>query len=202
MATINQNDDGTTQLKSTLPQLDQIRLDSLNDAINTATIRNAAMTSEITRLTKKYGSNDQRVKIMTARVAQYPAVVQVMNTEVTRSSSTLPVVTKDKWLVQGHVYDTGMIPVQGVTVFFVNSDGAGISSLGFACTDKGGFYYVQGNTDVLTQLGDQSIFLSISDTTKKVLYKGTSPITLIVGSVNYQSVFLMKEGCQSPPFAG
>lgn len=201
MAAINQNDDGTTQLKSTLLQLDQLRLDALNNAIYTASINNAAMTSEMTRLTKKHGSNDSRVKIMAARVAQYPAVVQAMNTEEARSSSTLPIVTMDTWLIQGRVFDMDMNPMQGVTVFFVNADGAGIRPLGFGCTDKSGFYFIQGTAAVLQQIDGQSFFLSVSDSTKKILYTGTSSITFLIGKVNYQNIFLTKQTCQSTPFS-
>ena len=162
------------------------------------------------RLVNRLGAEDPRVLELNGVIASNQLRTRALKLEVNRASASVAHADERDWTLHGYVWNQDLVGQPHLTVAPYDREGHWVQPLGYACTDKKGYFklsYRQPSEKEVGEMGtfkkSLEIFVRISDQKKKVLATDQKPLKLELGQVEYREIFLGDEpaSCQ-PPDAG
>lgn len=175
---------------------DEERLRGLQGLDRLRKIKTVNMKREKERLIKKRGAKDPRVQSLESKEKSNELLTRNLNLEIERAKTDVSTFNKDAWNLYGYVRDRDSKGVPNLTVGLYDENGKWIKQLGYACTDKRGFFsiiYPQKGKTTKEISESMKLFIHVSDRKKNVLYKDPDPLYLKIGQVDYREIYLPEE---------
>lgn len=181
-------------------KLDEQRLAGLQEEKNTQLIKDAVLQREMQRLEAKHGKDHPEVQAAESRVMYNREMFASLDKEIEKASIKTEKLPTNGWRVHGRVFDSETKAVKGVTVFLSDQNKRWIEIFGNSCTTEVGYYALTADEKIIdkNQTG-QSLFLSVSDKNKKILYTSTEALIPAKGIIIYRDIYLNDESCVPPP---
>jgi len=210
---------------------DPLRADNLAQLTTVRQVKSKGQQRELKRLQQKYGNNHPRVQVLEQKLAVNQVLVKTLDIETKRARVDFPIATKDTWILHGYVYQQRLqerVPLVGVNVVVAEPSGKPIEEVGFACTDKTGYFQLKYPPDKTkgtkkparngTQLRpkpqaeastaidilqvadpDQVVFFAqVLDRKGTLLHSDDQPINPELGQVDYLEIIVGEPPCPSP----
>jgi len=145
-------------------------------------------------LKAEYGPNDAGVKRAEAALAA--ATAASSNLALVHQQITIPEpeVAPGGWALYGHVFTAERKPVEGFTVFLVDTAKVYQQAYGFAYTDQDGYFVLQfQGSPAAAAAGDTSpgeLFIAVADLKARLVHLSTAPFQPVIGIATYHRVVL------------
>ena len=181
-------------------KLDEQRLAGLQEEKNTQLIKDEVLQREMKRLEAKHGKDHPEVQAAESRVMYNKEMFVSLDKEIEKASIKTEKLPSNGWRVHGRVFDSETKAVKGVTVFLSDQNKRWIEIFGNSCTTELGYYALTADEKIIdkNQTG-QSLFISVSDKNKKILYTSTEALVPAKGIIIYRDIYLNGESCVPPP---
>ncbi len=157
------------------------------------------------RLSKKLGANHPRVMELTNTIEVNRGLIRDLEVQRDHSRAEIPVADENTWILHGFVRDKNFKGIPTLTVALYDQQGKWVEQLGYACTDKTGYFklsYSHMRDDRekpwfitlagKTRQGPQ-VFIRISDQKGMFLYTDKQSLTPEPGQVDYREILLGDE---------
>jgi chitodextrinase len=192
------------QIDTVFTTLDRQRTQGLERLQQMQTIQNTALQQEQKRLIAKYGEDHPRVQKINARLTYNQGVEKDLNQEIERSQIEVRQFDPNTWKGHGLVLDKNEVGIQGLTVSFADQKGNWIRELGYACTDKRGYFTIvyPPKTGQSASIPDsQPIFLTVTDPNRRLLHRECTPRYFKIGQIEFWRIILGDDdnSCETPP---
>jgi hypothetical protein len=201
MATTDNNDQENFKIISTsINDIETERSSALVDSRATQVIINNDLQKELTRLTAKYGADNERVVSMSKRVSYQPMILAALDQEASRVNTKPPAFDGTGWQLTGRVYDAAGNPVKNMTVFLTEDGKTSIAGVDFSCTPADGSFVLNVSSDAIRKLKEnKNLRVGVSDSNQKLVYTSKDTFTPTVGVVSNYPIFLNDGQCTAPP---
>ena len=181
-------------------KLDEQRLAGLQEQKNTQLIKDEVLQREKNRLAAKHGDTHPEVQEAENRIAYNKQMFTGLDQEIEKASIKTEPLPGNGWRVHGRVFDSESKAVKGVTVFLSDQNKRWIEIFGNSCTNELGYYSLTADEKVLDKIDrGQSLFLSVSDKNKKIIYTSTEALVPAKGIIILRDIYLKQDSCVSPP---
>lgn len=193
---LNENSNPTTDAEASVvivdsvKMLDDERLAGLKEFQQHQGLRNSILQEEKTRLESKYGSDHPVVQEINTRLDMHENLNAGLDQEISKSSIKNDPLPAGSWRIHGKVYDSGIAPVQGYSVFLGDISGNWNKKTGNSCTDETGYYSLTLVEKVAQSLEKQPLYLIVSNKDKKIVYMDSEPINVKRGTIIYRDIIL------------
>ena len=193
--------------ESDLAATDSARAEALEGLQQLSTAKINYLQRSRARLVDRLGAEDPRVLELNGVIASNQLRTRALKVEVDRASAGTVDADSRGWAVHGYVWNQDSVGQPNLTVATCDRDGQWVRSLGYACTDKKGYFklsYRQSSEKGVDEMGtfnkSPEIFIRVSDQKKNVLTTDERPLRLELGQVEYREIFLGGEraSCQPP----
>lgn len=197
---ITENKAIASTIDGSINQLDKQRAQELSNLIQIQQAKQNILKNEQDRLSK-INSNDPRIQSINNRLSYNGQLFSGLDIMTARANIQTTPLPANAWRLQGYVYYKDKGPASGVTVFFVDGNHQWVRSLGNACTNETGYYSVTVDEKVAGSPEMQTIYLSVSDKDKKIVYLDSEPLIVKKGMIIYRDIILSesKNTCVPPP---
>ena len=194
MATQRLGDEQIRQrLDKSITSLDQHRTTGLIRTQLLQTNKDKALRKERVRLEKKYGTNHPRVAKIVNRLDYNQAVLPEIETEIALSQIKVPEFDANTWMMHGRVFCQNGNPQPNLAVSLYDEEGQWIKEYGYACTNDLGYFSIQveGTEGAeCDSASEKPLYLTVTDSSFKVLHRETRPFYLAVGIIDYRRIVL------------
>lgn len=130
-------------LATGLDQWDTHRAALLTELAAAREARGAVLAREQVRLTAKLGAEHPRVRAIAAEIEINGPLVRDLRLEAETAVIPTAVPESDTWIVHGHVRDAQGEGIAGLTVAPYTEQGVWDQAMGYACTDRAGYYRLE-----------------------------------------------------------
>ncbi|TLD40855.1 MAG: hypothetical protein JETT_2874 [Candidatus Jettenia ecosi] len=157
------------------------------------------------RLSKKLGANHPRVMELTNTIEVNRGLIRDLEVQRDHAGTEIPGIDENTWILHGFVRDKHFKGIPTLTVALYDQQGKWVEQLGYACTDKTGYFklsYSHMRDDRekpwFTTLADKTrqgpqVFIRISDQKGMLLYTDKQPVIPEPGQVDYREILLGDE---------
>ena len=187
----------------------RIGLEGLNKV---RSVKAQRLEREKSRLTKKLGANHSRVSLLTNKINVNQGFIGDLEIVIEHAKTEVPTVDERAWVLHGHVRNKELKGIPNLTVALYDEKGNWIRQLGYACTDRAGYFklsYSRTKEDVdkpeiTTGAGQtttgRELFIHVLDQNGNHLCTDVESITPELGSVDYREIILGDDvGICKPP---
>jgi hypothetical protein len=192
----------TTNTNSNLSQLREQIASGLSEAdvraANTAGQLELVLQARVSRLTRnasalkaQYGPDDPAVKQAEAVASAGQTAARHAAAVKEQLATPAPQVSGRGWALHGRVFDSGLQPLAGYTVFLVDAEKTFQRAFGFAYTDKTGYFLINYPGGTNTAAG---LFVEVADANGNPVYLSADPFAPEPGSATYQDIVLNANG--------
>jgi hypothetical protein len=188
--------DRFNKLDSTFTTLDQQRAQGLEQLKTMQVMHNTALEQEQKRLSAKYGEDHPRVQAAASRLTYNQGLFRDLDGEIGRSQISIPSVDANTWLAHGFVLDGKGVGIEGLTISFFDGQNQWIRGIGYACTDRRGYFAISYKTE---QPDDQPLFLNVADKNQRSLYRDPNPRVVKLGLIDFWQIVLSDSAADCPP---
>ena len=188
-------------IDSSVTQLDEQRLQELNNLRQLQEIKNEVYKLERSRLVNKYGEDHPRVQKADLRLSYNKKMIPGLDKEIERAKTKNEPLPNNAWRVHGRVFNKPSDPALGVTVYLSDEKKNWIRELGNTCTNEAGYYSLTVDEKLIGRVEKRPLFLSVSDKSQQKLYQDPDPLFAFKGLIDYRDVYLNVESCVTPPAA-
>lgn len=159
------------------------------------------------RLVNRLGAEDPRVLELNGVIASNQLLTRALKLEVDRASAIVADADERGWSLHGYVWNQDLVGQPNLTVAPYDRDGHWVRPLGYACTDKKGYFKLSYRQSSEREVGEMEafnksleIFVRVSDQKKNVLAADQKPLKLELGHVEYREIVIGDEqaSCQPP----
>jgi hypothetical protein len=161
-----------------------------------------------TRLINRLGAKDPRVLELDGIIASNQRLTRAVKLEVDRAKTNTVEEDEQSWILHGYVRNQDGKGQPSLTVALSDRAGQWVRLLGYACTDKNGYFKLsyhqstEKGTEAMAVAADISpkMFIWISDHKETVLYRDKTPMSVVLGEIQYREIILgdENESCQPP----
>lgn len=190
------------KIDTSVNQMDSLRGMGLNDFDNIQSVKNEISLREQKRLTEKYGKAHPRVIQAESRNKYYGQMVIGLESEKEKATLKTEKFEANSWRLHGKVFDEKLNPIEGLTIYFSDSNKQWIEQLGSYCTDKIGYFTLTITEHLIEKLKDMPIFTSVSDKNKKVICIAKNAVQITKSKIDYIEILIKDGGCVEPPTRG
>jgi hypothetical protein len=191
-------------LNQGLESADPMRVTSLTRLARVRSVREAELKREQERLKAKLGANHPRVTAIAAKIDANRELKRDVELGLSRAATPAARPDKNGWILHGHVRDRSRQGMPNLTVGLYNERSQWVEELGYACTDKAGYFRLcpalpQKEPAESGAAGPQ-VFIHVLDDQGRRLYIDRRPLTPAAGRVNYREIILLgdAEPCRPP----
>ena len=174
--------------------LDEQRAKGLEKIEIVQNVKNSTLESERVRLTKKYGADHPRVKKINSRLTYNQGFMHDLAVEIERAKPKVLDIDQNTWILHGFLRDKGLKGLPDLTVALYDQEGNRIRQLGYACTEKIGYFKISygRSTDNTAEQIVQGIqvLIYILDKQGVQLYVDKRPVVPKLGQINYREIIL------------
>jgi len=160
------------------------------------------------RLANRLGAEDPRVLELNGIITSNQRLTRAVQLEVNRARTNTVQADERGWILHGYVWNQDRKGQPNLTVTLSDLAGQWVRLLGYACTDKNGYFklsYQQSTgkgTEAMAVAADISpeMFIWVSDHKESVLYRDKRPMSVVLGEIQYREIILGNENgsCQPP----
>ena len=157
------------------------------------------------RLSKKLVTNHPRVMELTNKIEVNRGLIRDLEVQRDHAGTEIPGTDENTWVLHGFVRDKNFKGVPNLTVALYDQQGKWVGQLGYACTDKTGYFklsysHMRDDSEKpwfttlagKTKQGPQ-VFIHVSDQKGMLLYTDKQPLTPELGQVDYREIILGDE---------
>jgi hypothetical protein len=173
-------------LEKMVAQFDQSRAGDLDEMTQARAAKFNGLARDRQRLTAKLGADNPRVVALGRSLQLNADTVVGFQSEIAGSSTPPPQVTATSWVLHGNVLDSARKPLAGLTVALYQKD-SWQQSLGFACTDKNGYFVLKVEDAAKAGAGPWTLRVLRSRT---VIYSDPRPVTIRAAHVEYREIVI------------
>ncbi|BCT67363.1 hypothetical protein [Nitrosospira sp. NRS527] len=182
-------------LDRTLDQADPQREAALAQLSRVRSAKMTAQAREQKRLAEKLGALHPRVKALAHKREVNAALLREVNLDLARAATPEIDINDNTWLLHGRVLDRAREGQSGLTSTLIDAKGGWVRELGYACTDKRGYFRlsvekVKTASDKPEAGRETQVYLRITDRSNKVLHTDKPPLTPRPGQVDYREITL------------
>jgi hypothetical protein len=192
-------------LNQGLESADPLRTAGLQRLVRVREIKETSLQREHKRLQAKLGADHPRVAELATRMDANRDLKRDAMLGVSRAATPTARPDKNTWILHGYVRDRSRQGLEGLTISLYDEKNQWIEELGFACTDKNGYFQLR-NERPNTQETDpaaavRQAFIHVLDKQGAVLYVDKCSLTPAPGRVDYREIILDKDAnkCLPPP---
>lgn len=187
-----------------LAYADALRAAGLTELTSLREAKARSMAKEQERLRKKLGPEHPRVLQMKRKLEANQLTVRGLEMEAEKASIKVPSVDENTWLLHGLVRCKDGKGVAGLTVAPYDRKGEWLRELGYACTDRRGYFSLlqSGEESELRKyqgMVTQAAYIRVTDRKKNVLYAGEQAVPIKAGQVVYREIYLAGDDEVCPP---
>ena len=187
------------QLDKVLDDLDDSRTREMELAQDLLQAKHRHLEKEKKRMEAKYGPDHPEVKKIEARLVYDREMHPTLAAEMERSKVSPPPMPVTSWRVHGQVFNQDNSALAGLTVFLTDERYQWVRTLPFAVTDQLGYYALTLEPKQVPALKKQQLYLGISTSEQKIIYRGTEAFTVVPGVIEHRDLVLDPSGEQQPP---
>ncbi len=191
-----------TARKQDFQGLQQVRLTKAN-----------SQERERLRLSRKLGQNHPRVQALDRRINYNQGLIRDIQVEIDHAVIDVPDVNENAWTVHGFVRKQDLTGVPGLTVALYDEKGNWIKQLGYACTDRKGYFRLTHGRDedqplegpaagatIRTNVSrKRQVFLRVLDQDSNLLYCDNEPLVPQLGKLDYREIVLGEDATTCKP---
>lgn len=168
-------------------------------------VKASRLEREKVRLSRKLGTNHPRVMELTNKTEVNRGLIRDMEVQRDHAATEIPGIDENTWVLHGFVRDKHVKGVPNLTVALYDQQGKRVGQLGYACTNKTGYFklsYSHMRDDReepwfttlagKTKQGPQ-VFIHVCDRKGMLLYTDKQPLTPELGQVDYRVILLGDE---------
>lgn len=190
--------DISKSLENTVTDTDRLRANGLEGLHKVRRVKEKSQKRELARLSQKLGDDHPRVVALQQKVTTNQVFIRNLGLERDRAQIDIPIRDDKAWTLYGFVRDQDLKGLPNLTVALYSKQGKWIESLGFACTNKKGYFKLVATSDLDT-LQRMEVFVRVLDQQRKPLYIGQQPLTPALGQVDYREIIISSEPTVCPP---
>lgn len=184
-----------------LEQVDQMRTEGYEMALDLHGTRVSAQQRERNRLVAKYGEKHERVKRMDRKLSNGNLRAKGLRVQQTRAKNKIPELQSGHWQVYGMVVDKENNPLEGLSVSLFNANGGWERQFGYACTDAEGYFHILVTSpELIAKAKGQNYTLTVTDSSQKVVLRDKTPIQVAADKSELRRLVVDPAHC-SPPEA-
>lgn len=195
-------------LDKALDQADPQREAGLAQLARVRSAKQTLLQREQQRLSKKLGAAHPRVRAMERKREANTAMLREVNLDLARAATPPIELDDEAWVLHGRVMDRDRQGLPGLTLTLVDAKGNWVRELGYACSDKRGYFRfpdVELKAAPKPESGRSAqLFLRVSDRNDSVLHTDKPPLTPRPGRVDYREITLGEPPaqCRAPGNTG
>lgn len=177
---------------------DENQKTSLQQFSGLQSIQLRLLQKERDRLSQKYGTAHPRLQQIEAKLAIANGLDQELQEAVSASQIEVPTYNPKTWRIHGCVLNAQRQGIEGLVLSLFNADQQWIRELGFACTNKQGYFAIdypaqnsQGddiNSPPVTP--EQPLILTVTDRDRQIRYQDPTPLFINLGAIDYREIVL------------
>lgn len=187
-------------IDDSVTQLDEQRLQELNNLKQIQGVRNEVFRLERERLKNKWGEDHPRVQKASIRLDYHQEQIKGLEESIQRAEVKKEPLPNNAWRVHGRVFDKDNTPVKSHTVYLTPDQQQANRNLPYACTDDRGYFSITLEENQIVMRENSQLYISISNVNKQVVYIAPEPLTPRKGMIDYLHICIAPEGCTTPPF--
>ena len=174
-------------------QLDEMRSSVLNKFKNIQLIKKELLKHKKKRLEAMHFVSHPKVMKVKSRLRFNKEIYIGVDMEIEKASIKIESYDNNSLRMHGKVFDINSIPIKGVTVFFSDQNKKWIELLGINYTNESGYYSIAAAEKRLRKIKkNQSLYLSVSDKNRKIIYLTSEHFFIIGGFIIYQDIYILK----------
>lgn len=204
-------------LNQAFDNADPQRLAGLQNLQRMRTAKDTALRREQTRLNAKLGTDHPRVTALAVKRQANQDFKRDLDLGISRARTPAVKPDANAWTLHGHVRNSARVGLPNLTVGLYDQKNQWIEELGYACTDKNGYFRLshQGEkaaatTGIVSTRADVSghattsgaqIYIHVLSAKGATLYVDPKTLQPAPGQVDYREIILDGEasGCAPPP---
>ena len=191
--------DISQSLENAVTDTDLLRATGLEGLHKMRRVKEKSQQRELARLSQKLGADHPRVVALQQKATVNQVLIRNLELECDRAQIEMPIADDKTWILHGFVRDQEFKKgLSNLTVALYSQKGEWIESLGFACTNKKGYFKLIATPNPKT-LQRMQVFIRVLDRQRKPLYIGQQPLTPALGQVDYREIFITSEPTVCPP---
>jgi hypothetical protein len=140
------------------------------------------------RLSLNLGTTHPRVVALMEKAESNRGMVRDLIIETERAKTKLPDVDKEKWALHGYVRNRESQGVPKLTVALYDRNGRWLKELGYACTEKNGYFRLESRSAVIGQ--KQQLYIRALNDEGACLYVDGNSLVPAFGVVDYREIIL------------
>lgn len=205
--------DITKGLNQGIEIADPLRTAGLERLARVRAIKETGLKREQERLKAKLGAEHPRVSAIATKLDANRELKRDVELGLSRVATPAVRPEENSWVLHGHVRDKNRAGVPNLTVALYDDKGQWIRELGYACTDKSGYFKLlhsrakPGVTDVgkegeAPKTGSgKKVYIHVTNAQGTHLYVDKQPLTPEPGRVDYREIILGEDAvsCVPPP---
>lgn len=193
---------------------DPLRAAGLQRLARVRAVRETGLKREQERLRAKLGAGHPRVLAVQTKIDANRELLRDVNIGIARGQTPTVQPDKQAWILHGHVRDRDRAGIPNLTVALYDADDQWIQELGYACTDKTGYFKIislrvkpePADTEPAAEGGKaepgQKVYIHVLSQQGAHLYADKQPLMPERGRVDYREIILdREEGVCRPPEA-
>ncbi|MCP4401360.1 MAG: hypothetical protein GY801_29180 [bacterium] len=203
--------DISQSLEQGISGADQLRAMNLKGLHRMHRVKVSGLRREKERLSKKLGPNHPRVVTLTHKIEVNQGLMRDLTIELERAKIEIPDVDENTWILHGFVRNKNLKGLPNLTVALYEKRGKWIEQLGYACTDKIGYFKIiyslrrdngvnRAPIPIHKAKQGLQVFIHILDKQGEQLYVDQRPVVPQLGQVDYREIILGDEvdTCRPP----
>jgi hypothetical protein len=186
------------------------RAEALEGLQTMRSAKTSSLKREQARLSLKLGNEHVRVQQMARAVAENERFASNLAVEIVRAKTVIPVVNKNSWAMHGYVRNEDLQGQPDLTVALYDPTGHRVEPLGYACTDRFGYFelhYPDASDlaagrpkSVTAEVSPRiSFVIRVSNRRQEILHEDKPAVTVQLGQVEYREIILGARGFCTPP---